>query len=108
MPAFDDWMNILITTVNNLSWTDDAVLGSAGWLSPDQVKDLADSEDGASAAQRAFYHAALPALPALLLGLLCLEGRHLVGAKKALAKLSSIAVHICFNVLLGTRRNLTC
>jgi hypothetical protein len=50
----------------------------AGWLSLDLVKEVAESEDSVSAAQRAFYNAALPALPALLLGFVSLEGRHLV------------------------------
>lgn len=55
----------------------------AGWLSLDLVKEVAASEDSVSAAQRAFYNAALPALPALLLGFVSLEGRHLVSAKTA-------------------------
>lgn len=63
----------------------DVALCLAGWLSVDQVKDIAASEDSVSAAQRAFYSAALPALPALLLGFLCLEGRHLVRAHCSLA-----------------------
>jgi hypothetical protein len=49
------------------------------------VKEVAESEDSVSAAQRAFYKAALPALPALLLGFLSLEGRHLVRASCPLA-----------------------
>ena len=52
----------------------------AGWLSPDQVKDIAATEDDVSVAQRAFYHAALPAVPALLLGFASLEGQHLVSS----------------------------
>ena len=58
----------------------------AGWFSVDLVRDVAASEDSVSAAQRAFYSAALPALPALLLGFLCLEGRHLVRAHCSLAE----------------------
>jgi len=42
------------------------------------VKDIAAAEDGLGSAQRVFYEAALPALPALLLGFALLEGRELV------------------------------